>query len=120
MSCKVRASNPELERFFFLTATVADRNLRPRHSRVEDLSGDSLEDPVTAEGGTESSEPAGREPDLSSALKRPGKANLTLKTCQRRLILQLTHLRERQTPQPSPGEATQNLQEADLGPKTHW
>ncbi len=87
---------------------------------MEDPSSDSLEDPVTAEGGTESSEPAGREPDLSSVLTRPGKANLTLETCHQRLILQLTPLKERPTPQLPPGEATQILQEAELGPRTHW
>ena len=58
-----------------LTTTVADRNLRPRPSRVEEPIGDRLEDPVTTEEGTESSEPTGREAEPSDILTRPGKAN---------------------------------------------
>jgi len=40
---------------------------------VEDHGSDSLEDPVTAEGGSEELDPTEREPELSGTLRRPGK-----------------------------------------------
>ena len=40
---------------------------------MEDHGSDSLEDPVTAEGGPEGLNPTEREPELSGALRRPGK-----------------------------------------------